>query len=102
MADSEADSKTIHIDCECYYAVFYEEDWFIGKVLEKVRDKFKMIFLKKENDMFLWPDKEDVAKVEQNYIFYGSITLLGSDSFQLKRVDFLNISKKYNNIKNNL
>ena len=100
------EAKAMSVDCECYYAVFYEEDWFIGKVLEKVRDKFKMIFFKKENSLenikFVWPEKAGISKVEQKYVFYGPISLLGSDSFQLKRVDFLNISKKYNNLRNKL
>ncbi|CAG9765761.1 unnamed protein product [Ceutorhynchus assimilis] len=96
-----ADVENMHIDCDCYYAVFYDEDWFIGKVLEKIKDKFKITFLKKEHNKFVWPEKEDIAKVEQKYIFYGPITLsgsdLGSDPFQLKRVDFLNIKHKIRN-----
>lgn len=106
VEDTLTEVKRMSIDCERYYAVFYEEDWFIRKVLEKVRDTFKIVFFKKEKNLenikFVWPEKEDITKVKQKYIFYGPISLIGSDPFQLKRVDFLNISKKYIILKNKL
>ncbi|CAH0558700.1 unnamed protein product [Brassicogethes aeneus] len=91
---------SLTIVLEKYYAVFYEQKWYIGRVIkERSTDTYTMKFLKYELNYFVWPKSEDVAIVSQQYIFYGPIDLIGSGPFQLKRNDFLKISKMYKTMK---
>ncbi|KAF5286417.1 hypothetical protein FQR65_LT12598 [Abscondita terminalis] len=49
---------------ENYYAVFYDEGWFIGRAIEKLSaDTYKFTFLKQDLDNFVWPKIPDQAIV---------------------------------------
>lgn len=84
---------------EKYYAVFYDDNYYIGRVVDKCNSQIKMKFLKSELDSFIWPRDEDVTFVETQYIFYGPIELVGTGPFVLKFCDLEAIHKKYKLIK---
>ncbi|CAG9768534.1 unnamed protein product [Ceutorhynchus assimilis] len=91
---SETAVPEIHL--ENYYAVFYDQSWFIGRIIEdKGNAYYKIKFLKAELDTFIWPRKEDIDTVYKDFIFYGPINLIGGGPFELKRADQVNIKSRY-------
>ena len=79
---------------------FYEEYWFLGKIIRKTgTSKSKIKFLKKETLSFIWPKKENIADVENKFIFYGPVEVLGEESVTLRRSDLCKIGQKYKSIK---
>lgn len=83
---------------EKYYAVFYDDNYYIGRVIDNCDNKIKIKFLKSELNSFIWP-RDDVAFVEKKYIFYGPIELVGTGPFMLKHSDLAAIHKKYKLLK---
>lgn len=80
---------------ENYYAVFYDDNYYIGRVVDQSNNQVKMKFLKSELNSFIWPRNEDVTFIERKYIFYGPIELIGTGPFMLKKSDSEAIHKKY-------
>lgn len=79
-----------------FYAVAYDKQWFIGKVLDiRNGNKFKVKFLKLNNNQFVWPRQDDIDIVELKYFFFGPLELSGSGPFTLRRHDLITIEKKY-------
>lgn len=77
------------------YAVFYDNNYYIGRIVELCNNnQVKIKFLKSELDSFIWP-REDVTYVETKYIFYGPIELVGTGPFVLRHSDRDNIHKRY-------
>lgn len=88
---------------EHYYAVLYDEGWYVGRVVEKLDgDVFRMKFLKQEVNVFIWPKNDDITEVNKKIIFYGPIQLIGSGPFQICTNDLGAINKQYKNYKHNL
>ncbi|KAF5269523.1 hypothetical protein FQA39_LY08712 [Lamprigera yunnana] len=88
------------IELEKYYAVQYEEQWYIGRVINRSEENFYVMkFLKQEMDVFVWPKNinTDISKVYEPY--YGPIDLIGCEPFRSARTDLLTINKKYKVIK---
>lgn len=96
------------IEEEKYYAVIYFEGWYVGRIINKIPSKIQdetapnsapnmylMKFLKQDLGSYIWPKQEDVAKVEDTYIFYGPLQLIGTGVYNLKRTDINNIEKLY-------
>ena len=79
---------------EKYYAVFYDDTYYIGRVVEQSNNQVKMKFFKYELNSFIWPRDEDVTFVTTKYIFYGPIELVGTGPFALKNSDLEAIHKK--------
>lgn len=87
---------------EHYYAVLYDEAWYIGRVVDNLNaDVFKMKFLKQEVNLFIWPKVDDIANVNKKFIFYGPIQLIGTGPFQILNNDLSAINKQYKKCKNN-
>lgn len=85
---------------EHYYSVYFDEDWFIGRIIEKIdENKFVVKFLEKNFDKFVWPKREDIQEINRHFIFYGPIQLEGNDPFSVKRPDLLRIKNKYKSLK---
>ena len=69
--------------------------------------KYKFKFLqqdpKQDLGVFKWPKNEDIASVEEKYIFYGPINLIivdrDNDIFQISRHDRVKIQKVYKELK---
>lgn len=80
---SSSSALTIALDINNYYAVFYDEGWFVGKLLKHVEgtadnSMVEIKFLrqnKRKKNEFKWPAKEDLSKVETGYIFFGPISM---------------------------
>lgn len=92
-AEEKEDEHKINVFLKCYYAVFYDDKYYVGCVIEQANDRIKIKFLKNELDQHIWPKTKDVACVQKQCIFYGSIDLLGTiGPFRVKRYN-INIEK---------
>lgn len=98
QTSSEEENSYFKIELEKYYAVFYDEDWFIGRVLN-VEEKVKVKFLVKDLDQYVWPKREDVQYVDARFIFHGPVSLEGNCPFAIKRSEKSIIIQKYKKIK---
>lgn len=86
---------------ESYYAVYYDINWYIGRIIEPTkRNKYKIKFLKATLNEFVWPKTDDVQEVEKKYLFFGPIKLLGNNPFSLREEDRRTIKKAYKCYKN--
>lgn len=93
--ENEVNSK--NIETEKYYAVYYDNTFYIGKVIEVFENSAKIKFLKSELDIYKWPKETDIQIVQNEYLFFASIALIGSEPFHLSRHEKILIEK---NIKN--
>ncbi|KAL0100980.1 hypothetical protein PUN28_019401 [Cardiocondyla obscurior] len=80
---------------EKYYAVFYDDKYYIGRVVDQCNNHVKIKFLKSEFNSFVWPRDEDITFIDAKYIFYGPIELVVTGPFVLKHYDAEPIHKKY-------
>lgn len=115
-SDEEATSQTIQKDItsdstsditkgslllnEHYYSVYFDEDWFIGRIIKSDNNtQYTIKFLEKIFDKFVWPKREDIQQIKKEFIFYGPIQLEGNEPFTVKRNDAIKIISKYKLIK---
>ena len=65
-----------------WVAVAYEEDFFIGEVIEKHSDDLATIqFLNRGyTDVFKWPQVEDISKVESRFVFSSDFEVVSSNN----------------------
>uniref|UniRef100_A0A1Y1K7X6 Tudor domain-containing protein n=1 Tax=Photinus pyralis TaxID=7054 RepID=A0A1Y1K7X6_PHOPY len=97
--DSQSDICTINLEMEKYYSVYYDETWYIGRIIQKKETSCTIKFLKEELDKFMWPSADDIKIVNSEYIFYGPIALEGIGPFSIKRHDLILIKKEYKELK---
>lgn len=97
--DENDNADVISITTEKYYAIIYDNGWYIGRILELREQNCTIKFLKAELDKFVWPKKDDIQLVPQKYIFYGPIPLIGCNPFEIKRSDKCSIIKLYKKLK---
>lgn len=99
-SDDEKNTEIINIKVEHYYAVIYDNGWYIGRVININENQYTIKFLK-ELDKFKWPNNDDIQIVPRKYIFYGPIELIGFSPFEIKRSEKLKIIKMYKQLKLN-
>ncbi|XP_066584552.1 uncharacterized protein [Prorops nasuta] len=88
-------SKKLDVILKKYYAVFYDDTFYIGRVIDMQDEKIKLKFLKLELDHFEWPRDDDIAIVDKEFLFYGPIEILGSSPFFLNFRNLSAINKQY-------
>ncbi|XP_031338866.1 uncharacterized protein LOC116167612 [Photinus pyralis] len=85
---------------ENYYAVYYYDNWYIGRVLEEPSPKMYVIkFLKESLDSYDWPKTDDIQNVSAEYIFFGPITMYGTKPMTISKFDKQKIVVKYKALK---
>lgn len=95
---NKGDSK-INLELESYYAIYYEDQYYIGRLIKIQNKKYCFKFLKKEISVYIWPKKDDIAEVEVDFIFFGPIKLLGNHPFSLNTDTVQKIEKQYKQMK---
>lgn len=89
FSDSDLDlldlKEKINPLLEHYYAVFYDLNWYIGRVIDFPDEGLVKVKFLKEGfvDLYEWPKHDDIQVIENKYIFYGPIKLIGSGPFQI-------------------
>ncbi|XP_031350432.1 uncharacterized protein LOC116176097 isoform X1 [Photinus pyralis] len=95
-------SRNISIQQEAYYAVCYES-WYIGRIIKVVDNaKSEIKFLKLELDKYVWPREDDKQIVNNKFIFYGPVSLMGNGPFHLRRNEKIKIEQIFKTIKKEL
>ena len=94
--------KPMAIELERYYAVDYVDKYYIGKVVGQKDDGyFEMKFLKKSGSKkpsyYCWPKRDDKDSVHESVVFFGPLTLLGSDQFTVEQEE--DVEAKFQAIK---
>lgn len=79
---------------EMQYAAYYDEKWFIGRIINKV-DSFKMKFLRDYLEEYVWPKEEDSDTVNKIHIIYGPVNMIGCEPLNISKSDRCEIEKKY-------
>lgn len=87
---SEKINNNVTVVVESYYAVFYDESWYIGRILQQIGNEWKIKFLKKNLLDYVWPRSDDIQIVKKCFIFYGPIKMLGNLPFQIISYNFQN------------
>lgn len=91
------------IELERYYCVFYDTysnlHWYVGRVIGKCEEKYKIKFLKEELNYLVWPKTDDIQMLEKKFIFYGPLQLQGMGPFHLRREDIVHIKNTFKKIK---
>lgn len=88
------------IKLENYYVVYYDNTWYIGRILSKEpHDNYKIKFLHENLEKFDWPKHNDIQIVNSKFIIHGPITLKGFGPFEITRIDRMSIKNQYKNFK---
>lgn len=104
LTDSDKDiKKGINLFKERYYAVFYDEQYHIGRIIDLTSAESTVKFLRetKENE-YIWPLKSDIATIENRFIFYGPLELSGNVPFSLEATIIRKIKTAYRQMKQRL
>lgn len=105
--DSEPDlfnvkpNRPINPLLENYYAVFYDLNWYVGRVLDFPDEGLvKVKFLRQGlGDSYEWPLHDDIEVIDSKYVFYGPIKLIGSGPFLIDEKCKRRINLKYKSLK---
>lgn len=98
-ANEENEVNSKNIEAEKYYAVYYDNTFYIGRVIQVFENSAKIKFLKSELDIYKWPKETDIQIVQNEYLFFGPVTLIGTEPFHLSRHEKILIEKKYKELK---
>ncbi|CAG2191586.1 unnamed protein product [Mytilus edulis] len=63
--------------------VAYMDTWYPGQVIAQENTIFKVKFLhpaKAVQNLFKWPEKEDISEIDEMFIFYLDFEILSKDS----------------------
>ena len=66
-----------------FVAVAYFENWYPGQVIGVESNFLEVKFLhpsKSSENLFRWPEKEDISKIENIFVFYYDFDILPKDS----------------------
>lgn len=74
--NEENETNSENIEIEEYYAVYYDTTFYIGRVIEVFENSAKIKFLKSELDIYKWPKEADIQIVQNEYLFFGPVTLI--------------------------
>ncbi|XP_031357928.1 uncharacterized protein LOC116181664 isoform X2 [Photinus pyralis] len=98
--ESTSETHPLKPVLESYYAVYYSESWYIGRVITQSEDKcYKIKFLQSQLNTFIWPKDDDVQTVDQQYIFFGPIKMIGTNNMTISEENRNAIKRKYKSIK---
>ncbi|XP_071829978.1 uncharacterized protein [Apostichopus japonicus] len=92
--------RGIEIRLEEYYAVFYDNEFYIGRLLEKDGEEYLFKFLhrvRSASKMYDWPIRSDSEKVLGKFVIDGPLTLVGSGPFSVQEIE--NVEKAYAEMK---
>lgn len=80
-----------NIESEKYYAVYYDKTFYIGRIIEVFENSAKIKFFKSELDIYKWAKETNIQIVQNEYLFFGPVTLIGTEPFHLSRHEKINI-----------
>lgn len=102
MQNKDNEKDDCELSLEKFYAIYYDipGTWYLGRLIERhYQNSFKVKFFISNLETFVWPKNKDVQIVQKRFIFYGPINLVGSEPFQIKRHDLIQIRQNYKRVK---
>ena len=91
---------------EEYYAVYYDQNYYIGRAIEQKGDQLKFKFLHRNRCGFEaqydWPRRPDIDSVHRRYIIYGPIKLVGNGPFCVHENDISRIKSVHKDMQRRL
>lgn len=83
--------------------MFYDLNWYLGRVVDFPDEGLtKVKFLKQGlGDSYEWPAHNDTDVVQNHFIFYGPIKLIGNGPYNIEDSCRRRIIMKYRSMKNN-
>jgi len=68
--EEDKDTQQIQLKIESYYAIRYDINWYIGRLLNIENDLCKIKFLKSDLDTFVWPRTDEISFIKKIYIYF--------------------------------
>ncbi|CAG9820579.1 unnamed protein product [Phaedon cochleariae] len=97
-------ADSIQPECGKFYAIYYEERWYLGSISRIVDSEYVVKFLRKKRGSetkFLWKKPDDISTVLRQYIFYGPIEADEHiEVLQLSDLQLAEINQIYSKMKN--
>ena len=91
MSNSNIQSKVLNVND--YHPVYYDDQFFIGRIIDINGDKVHMKFLHQTmGDTFSWPRKDDISWVNDKFIFFKPLTVIGHGPFFIKELSDVRVS----------
>jgi len=87
------------LDEKKYYAVYYNNTFYIERVMEIFENSTKIKFLKSELDVYKWLKETDIQIVQNEYLFFGPVTLIENEPFYLNGHEKILVEKRYKELK---
>lgn len=90
--------KGVNLEPEKYYAVYFEDQFYIGRILLTGEVMSTIKFLKHDLDKYIWPRTDDICDVNNQFVFFGPL-ILGNYPFKLSKEVYKKIVTKYKSLK---
>lgn len=88
-----------NIEKDEYYAVYYDKNFYIGRVLQVKKETVRFQFLHyKLEGRYDWPRRDDISEVNLQMVFMGPIQIEGTLPFDLRNY-MAQISSEYKNFR---
>lgn len=86
---------------ESYYPIFYDLNWYLGRVIDFPHEGLTMIMFLKQGlgETYEWPVHNDIQVIQNQFIFYGPVKLIENGSFQIGNSCRRRIIVEYNALK---
>lgn len=100
--DVSLSKKPIAIELEKYYAVGYDDKWYIGRVVlyDQNEQLCETKFLQEGYRGFQWPNQDDIQTVSTKFVLCGPINIIGNLPFSISAQERSKINKMYKSWKN--
>jgi len=76
-SDDSLSKNKIMIEIESYYAIYYDNQWYIGRITKQCPDvsgTYEVKFLQRDLDKYKWPQKDDVQTLIRFLSFMVRLT----------------------------
>lgn len=82
------------IKIEEYYAVYYEEEFYIGRAIGREDNLYKFKFLHRDRlcntAEYDWPKRPDIESIHPRFIICGPLKLEGNGPFRISGLETVN------------
>ncbi|PIK36573.1 hypothetical protein BSL78_26595 [Apostichopus japonicus] len=79
--------RGINMEKEKYYAVFYDNEYYVGKLVDLDGDFFIFKFLHRVRNaksmIYDWPKRPDSEKIHGKYVIHGPLHMIGNGPFAI-------------------
>lgn len=92
-------TKFFRVNLENYYAVYYDDQYYIGRAVENMDHHIKFKFLSRNLDQYYWPRRDDIEIVAIEFVLL-KIDLEGNGPFKIPQQQLNKLKLLYKSMKN--